>query len=104
MLCLLDSIIQLEGNSKVIVEQSPANFWTDYAPLFISLIGLGIAVYNWHNARPRIKFLDCPDFKIFYKPTYEKEYNYKNSTTIAFVYVEIVNPSSTPCTIGQFTL
>lgn len=104
MILLLDAVIHLEGNSKVIVEQTATNFWIDYAPLLISLVGLGIAIYNWYNARPKVKFFDCYDFKSFYKPTYEREYNYKDSTTIAFVYAEIANPSSTPCTIGQFTL
>lgn len=103
MLLILDSAITTTEKLAQLF-QSLSNALTNNVALVISLVSISISIYNWYRSRISIKFYDYDVAKNIYKPTHQYEYNYKDSTTIAFVYVEINNLSSLPCTINQFTL
>lgn len=72
--------------------------------IIVSLVNICVTAFNWNRSRPQLQFDFVEDCTSFYMPTSQHEYGYRNSSTIAFVYVEISNPSSLPCTISKCAL
>lgn len=70
----------------------------------VSLINIFITLANWYRSRPRLEFYKSDGRQNFYRGSYPKEYGYKDSNQIAFVYVEIANLSALPCTISEFSM
>lgn len=71
--------------------------------LILSIINIGITLYNWYYRRPRLEFYDDGQMHYF-RPTNREELCYKNSKCIVFYNIKIANLSDMPCTISRFSL
>ena len=79
----------------------------DYLPLLsfiVSVINIAVTLSSWYYSRTNIVFYPVDNTVSFYKKTTPRDYNYKESSCIAFVYIKVANVSDKPCTISQFTL
>ncbi len=72
--------------------------------LMISVINIFIIIYNWYKSRPRLEFYSNDNMMNIYKHCSSSDYHYKNSECIVFYYIKVFNHSTSPMTIGEFSL